>query len=146
MPHIYSDLEIISDVLGAIPDFLRRTSVTVGPCLVGAGAERFVFGTYAKMNCVISMRFHGNVCPIGLDMPTIGLSSYKKIRDLYSDLGIMDRVVDVNVDDLAAELAEKTIYMSGHSQEIHAQNLAINRRLATDMNGFLKNLSTFMHE
>jgi polysaccharide pyruvyl transferase WcaK-like protein len=88
MPHIYSDLELISSLLERLPEAIRRSKVSVGPCYSGMGTERTFFANYKMADLVVGMRFHANVCPIGMGTPTIGINSYKKIYDLYKELGI----------------------------------------------------------
>ena len=41
------------------------------------------------------MRFHANVCPIGLGTPTIGLVNYPQVKLLYEELNLENRFVDV---------------------------------------------------
>lgn len=95
-PHIYSDLMAINDLLEKIDDVYRRTRIIVAPFLTGEGSEKYIFGLYSKCEIIMGMRFHSNVCSISQNIPTIALSSYKKIDDLYSELELSDRVVNVN--------------------------------------------------
>ena len=95
-PHIYSDLRAINAVLEKIDNVNLRTRVMVAPYLIGEGSESFVFNMYSKCDLIIGMRFHTNVCAIARNLPTIGLSSYKKITYLYDELGLSDRVIDVD--------------------------------------------------
>lgn len=95
-PHIYSDLIAIYDLLEKILDKYRRTRVVVAPCLTGDGSDEYIFGLYKECDFVMGMRFHSNVCSIAQNIPTIALSSYKKIIDLYKEVDLCDRVVEVN--------------------------------------------------
>jgi polysaccharide pyruvyl transferase WcaK-like protein len=95
IPHIYSDLDAISDILNQIEDMNRRSRVTTAPYLNGEGAEKYIFDTYRKANIAVGMRFHTNVCSIGQQTPSIGLVSYPKVADLYEDLDIAQRTVDI---------------------------------------------------
>lgn len=144
MPHIYSDLGIIGDVLNTIPDYLRRNHVTVGPYLVGSGAEKLVFGTYGQADCVVAMRFHANVCPIGLNVPTIGLSSYKKIRDLYSELGIPERLLEEDDASLTGRLMEKTNTIITNNSQYRLENEFLLNQLDGQMAAFLKIFTFFI--
>ncbi len=96
IPHIYSDLTAISDLLNYLNDKHRRTRVKVAPYLTGRGSESYIFGLYQQCKCILGMRFHSNVCAIAHNIPTIALSSYKKINDLYRELSLEDRLVNVN--------------------------------------------------
>ncbi|WP_313345194.1 polysaccharide pyruvyl transferase family protein [Sedimentibacter sp.] len=95
-PHIYSDLGAIYDLLEKIEDKYRRTRFVVSPCLTGKGSEEYIFGLYKECDFIMGMRFHSNVCAIAQNIPTIGLCSYKKILDLYREVNLSDRVVEVN--------------------------------------------------
>ncbi len=95
-PHIYSDLLAIYDLMENIDDKYRRTRIVIAPCLTGQGADEYIFGLYKECEFIMGMRFHTNVCSIAQNIPTIALNSYKKIRDLYNELGLESRVVDVN--------------------------------------------------
>ena len=43
----------------------------------------------------LSMRFHANVCPIGMHIPTLGLMNYPQIRNLYDEIDQSQRSIDV---------------------------------------------------
>lgn len=108
MPHIYSDLEIISRIINELPDRIRRNRISVGPLLYGMGKEKIVFSYYKMADLVIGMRFHANVCAIGLGKKTIGISSYKKIEDLYRDLKNASQI-DINDKNFTERLIQLTI-------------------------------------
>lgn len=95
-PHIYSDLRAIADVLAELDTLFRRTRVTVAPLLHGFGSAEYIFDMYEACECTMGMRFHSNVPPIGLTVPSIGLSSYPQIKNLYTELGLTERAVCVN--------------------------------------------------
>ena len=95
-PHIYSDLSAIYHLLENIEDQYRRIRVVIAPCLTGEGSDEYIFGLYKECDFIMGMRFHSNVCAITQNIPTIGLSSYKKIIDLYNEIGLANRLVAVN--------------------------------------------------
>lgn len=95
-PHIYSDLLATYEVIEMIKDINRRTRVVVAPCLTGKFSDEYIFGLYKECEFILGMRFHSNVCSIAQEIPTIALSSYKKIDDLYLELDLSDRVIHVN--------------------------------------------------
>lgn len=106
-PHIYSDLIAIYDILEKIEDKYRRTRVVVSPYLTGEGSEEYIFGLYKECDFIMGMRFHSNVCAIAQNIPTIALSSYKKILDLYREVDLDDRVVEVNKVGFERSIREK---------------------------------------
>lgn len=95
-PHIFRDLDIISEVLGALADRLRRTRVVVAPYSSGPVAAAEIFEMYRRCDLVMAMRFHANVCPIGMGRQTLGLVCYRQIEKLYEELGQPDRGIDVS--------------------------------------------------
>lgn len=95
-PHIYSDLAAINDLLEKIEDTYRRIRVVVAPYLTGEGSDEYIFGLYKECDFIMGMRFHSNICAIAQNIPTIALCSYKKILDLYREVDLSDRVVEVN--------------------------------------------------
>jgi polysaccharide pyruvyl transferase WcaK-like protein len=143
MPHIYSDLHVMSEIVNALPEYIRRNSVTVGPYVSGPGSESIVFSTYQAASCAVSMRFHGNVVPIGLNVPTLGISTYRKISDLYRELGHAERVLDLGSDRFNDSLQEQTERMITCSREIRSENASINKELDVMMNRFLSELRSF---
>jgi polysaccharide pyruvyl transferase WcaK-like protein len=95
VPHIFRDLNVIHDVLDSLPDEVRRENVSVAPYLVGQKGQDYIFGLYKETDLVLGMRFHANVCAIGLNTPCIGLVNYRQIDELYNELEINQFKVDV---------------------------------------------------
>lgn len=109
IPHIFRDLNIISDVLGKTDDIYRRKQITVAPYLHGCGAQEYIFDLYKKCDLVLGTRFHANVCPIGLNTPTIGLVNYPQIQLLYEELGLTNRAVHIDQDGFEHALFDQII-------------------------------------
>lgn len=137
-PHIYSDLEAISDVIKNIDDKYRRYRITVAPYLNGKGAERYIFGLYKKCEVILGMRFHSNVCAIAQNTPTIALNSYKKIHDLYKELDLLDRLVNVNEEGFESLLDEKLNYTIQNKRKMSLNYQKINEDMLKNNNIFLK--------
>lgn len=107
MPHIFRDLQTISLVVSHLPDQLRRTRVAQGPYGTGNEAAKISFGMYATGDLVLGMRFHANVCSLGMGKETIGLNSYPQIQALYHELDQPDRLVDVDHPGFNERLTDK---------------------------------------
>lgn len=135
-PHIYSDLDAIADILSELNVLHRRTRVTTAPLLHGEGSEQYVFGSYQQCTLTLGMRFHSNVCPIGLNTPTIGLSSYPQIDNLYEELGISERVVDITRTGFERELYESITTTIDKQDAIRAEYSKINVELDTEIDAF----------
>lgn len=95
-PHIFRDIEIISQLMSQLPDRLRRTRLSVAPYGCGDQAALASLAIYASCDLVLAMRFHANVCPIGMGRQTIGLSCYPQIENLYKELNQPERAIDVS--------------------------------------------------
>jgi polysaccharide pyruvyl transferase WcaK-like protein len=96
VPHIFRDLDIIHTLLNALPDSIRRGSLSVAPYLVGQKGQDYIFDIYKKADLVLGMRFHANVCALGLGTPVIGLVNYRQIEKLFDEMGLNAFKVDVN--------------------------------------------------
>lgn len=108
IPHIYSDLNIISKCLAKIKDEYCRTRVTVSSCLNGELTDGLrVFSVYKQCDLVLGMRYHANIVPIGLNTPTLMLGTLDDQICLYSNLGIENRCVPVNKPQFEIGLKEK---------------------------------------
>lgn len=97
-PHILTDYKIIMDVLKSFSDKEIKYNVEIAPYLTGQNSEKDFFRNYLKCDLLTGLRFHTNVCGIALNIPTIGLKSYPKLSDLYDDIGLEERCLDVNSD------------------------------------------------
>lgn len=95
IPHIWRDVSLIADLLPLIPDKFIRRRVSIAPLIpVKAGLSYFL-NRYNQHDLVLGMRFHSNVCSIGMNTPTIGLLNYPQVAMLYEELQLQDRLVDV---------------------------------------------------
>ena len=103
-PHIFRDLHVIHKFISRVGVPYGRSRITVAPYAVGKRGQDYMFDAYRKCELVLGMRFHANVCPIGLDVPTIGLVSYPQIEQLYHELNLDDRAVRVNQEDFTGPL------------------------------------------
>jgi polysaccharide pyruvyl transferase WcaK-like protein len=95
-PHIFRDVSIINDVIGFLSDRLRRTRLAIAPYGSGDEAANTALSIYASCDLVLAMRFHANVCPLGMGKETLGLACYPQINNLYTELGQPDRAIDVS--------------------------------------------------
>ncbi len=136
IPHIYSDLEAISDVLNQMEKMNRRSRVTTAPYLNGEGAEKYIFDTYRKADVAIGMRFHTNVCSIGQKTPSIGLVSYPKVEDLYEEIDMPQRTVDLRKQGFNDELHSKIISSIENKQSIKKSYKSVNIKLKKSVHNF----------
>ncbi len=96
VPHIYDDLVFFSKLMHKVDDFLVRQRVTCAPYQNGSKTDgMYNFDVYKHCDMVIAMRYHANVVPIALGVPTIMLSAMDKCQELYRVLGLLDRCLDI---------------------------------------------------
>lgn len=96
VPHIFRDLDIIYTLMDKLPDSVRRGPIAVAPYLIGQKGQDYIFDIYGKADLVIGMRFHANVCGLGLGTPSIGLVNYRQIDKLYEEMLLDEYKVYVN--------------------------------------------------
>ena len=135
-PHIYSDLIAIYNLLEKIEDQYRRKRVVIAPCLTGEGSDEYIFGLYKECDFIMGMRFHSNVCAIAQNIPTIALSSYKKINDLYREVGLSDRVVEVNKYGFEKRIREKIKSTIMNLEDIRSSYSIVNKNIYQESGEF----------
>ena len=96
-------------------------------------SSRFIFDLYRKCDVVLGMRFHANVCPIGLGVPTIGLVTHPQVENLYREVGMPERAVRADADDLAGRLREMIEDAFVNRRNITARYNALRARLEKEM-------------
>jgi polysaccharide pyruvyl transferase WcaK-like protein len=95
MPHIWRDSALIAQLLPMIPDPYLRRRVAVGRLEPSEPGLAGFLKSYRGFDLVLGMRFHANVCPIGMGVPARGLLNYPQVERLYEEIGMADRLVDV---------------------------------------------------
>lgn len=97
VPHIFKDYELISEICKNVNDKLLRTRITCAPCLNGTETDGlYNFDIYKNAILSIGMRYHANVCPIGMNIPTIGICTIEPHIKLYEDIGLSRRCIKAN--------------------------------------------------
>jgi polysaccharide pyruvyl transferase WcaK-like protein len=136
VPHIPEDLAIIARFMQKVgPPFCRKR-ITVAPYIHGEAAQGYVFDLYSKCDAVIGMRFHANVCPIGLGVPTIGLITYPQVENLYQELGMPERSLRADADDFQQRVGEMIEDMFVNGAAITDRYRMLTARLEEDVSRF----------
>ncbi len=115
VPHIARDVELVARFLHTLPDKVVRKSVRVAPLLLGHAGATKIFDLYRQSDVVLGMRFHANVCPIGMGRPTIGLGCYGQVFELYGELGLEAMCHDVRVPGFRETLTDRILECAGAS-------------------------------
>jgi polysaccharide pyruvyl transferase WcaK-like protein len=106
IPHIWRDCTLIAQLLPMFPDPYLRRRIAVSRLEANeAGLEDFL-DTYRSFDLVLGMRFHANVCPIGMCVPSRGLLSYPQVEHLYEELEMNDRPIEVRYAGFGTRLVE----------------------------------------
>ncbi|KQX19533.1 MULTISPECIES: polysaccharide pyruvyl transferase family protein [unclassified Sphingomonas] len=144
VPHIFRDLEIISEVIGHLGDRLRRTRLSVAPYGSGNRAALGALRIYEQSDAVLAMRFHANICPIGLGRQTIGLNCYPQIANLYSELGQPDRALDISRPGFSAALTSVALDALDAPDRFLASPAAANARVFDLREAFEPKISAWL--
>jgi polysaccharide pyruvyl transferase WcaK-like protein len=140
VPHIYSDLVFINDMLQIMNDEDRRIRVSVAPLLHGKHSFREVMSIYSNAELVLANRFHANVCSIGLGVPTIGLMNYRQIDELYKEIDSTS-IVDIRNENFSSDLLRLSKIMLNAKPE---ENSHIIVRLQAEYEIFINSLFSWL--
>jgi polysaccharide pyruvyl transferase WcaK-like protein len=128
-----------------IPDPYLRRRVAVGRLDSGETGLASFLQSYRDFDLVLGMRFHANVCPIGMGVPTRGLLNYPQVERLYEELDLHDRLVDVRVAGFGKSLVDAVLSDLADLQtqrRVCAERVA---RLTEQANETLKSLAAWLH-
>lgn len=129
VPHIPSDLQAISDVLNAVQDYNCRRNITIAPYLNGiATPGEYLVDLYRKSAVAVGMRYHSNICSIAMHTPTIGIVTLKKHVELYRNIGMDDRLFNVNENSFSEKLYERLIWSIENRDLLTEQNALLVRK------------------
>lgn len=94
VPHIKSDVEIMENVVREIKDNDKVEIIE----LVESPEEflQIVNSIYAKSDFNICVRFHANIISLLNSKKTIAINTYDKIHDLYTDIELVDNLVEAD--------------------------------------------------
>ena len=129
-PHIFRDLAVYADLLTLMPDQLRRDQVRVAAYDSGQAAAAAAFGEYAASDAVLGMRFHANVVPLGLGVPTLGLYCYDQVARLYDELEAPRSVIDVRHPGFGDEIVSRLGTLLSRPESQRTMTDAIRKRVA----------------
>lgn len=134
VPHIYSDMGIISKVLEKMPDECRRKQVSVAPYVNGSPGWHEVFDIYQKADLVIGMRFHSCVVPLGQGTPVIGIATHHKVNGLFEDMQLLDDCISLTPGWQARlmECAERVLNRREQVNKVAVQRLSQRRKELRD--------------
>ena len=136
-PHAYQDIGTIGILLNKIEDKYKRERIEVAPLFSEAQSFGQIFDLYRICDCVIGMRFHTNVCCIGMNIPTIGLAGHEQISGLYNELGLLDRCIKLDNIHFVSELTNKLNITMKYKDKINEDYKKINKIFNKNTNQYL---------
>jgi len=86
VPHIYSDVLAIAELMDYLPESYLRSKVVIAPSWQGDSATNFIFNIYKNSKLVIASRYHANICSLKFGVQTIGLSPLRRIEYVHNTL------------------------------------------------------------
>lgn len=127
VPHIYSDLKAISELMSFLDDSLIRNFISVAPCVQYDDGAREVFSIYKKSSLVIASRLHANVCCLSMGVPVIGLGVLDRVRYLYDYLDVPDLCVMLDADFQRNMISKIDFILLGGKKELQSTLLEARR-------------------
>lgn len=145
LPHMYLDLQPIIDVMGYIDDYLIRKRITVAPLLSGNITDgTYIFNLYSQLDIILGMRFHSNVCAIGQNIPNIGIITYPKHGELFDEIGLKDRSIEIKDKEFFYKINDKLNIDLKNIKSIRDRYKKINLELLEKTNIFLEDFITML--
>ncbi len=107
-PHLVRDLTVNGQFISSIERGFSRFSFNSTGIQRGVEAARNFFDIYKKASLIIGMRGHSVICGVGLNTPTIALTSHSKVKGFMEKVGLSDRIIDIS-DPRIVERLEKMV-------------------------------------
>ena len=129
--HIWKDLILINDLFKSLKDEYLRKQVFLEKLEPNIKGLNDFLDSYTNYDLVLGMRFHANVCPIGIGTPTIGLVNYPQVKLLYEELNLENRFVDVREKGFKEKIIENSKIDLANSDSIKIKYKKIKEDLNT---------------
>lgn len=147
VPHIYRDIEVGFQMINELDFPINRRATTAAPYLSGFKGKDYIVDLYKKCDLTIGMRFHANICPIGLGTPSIGLETFPILGPLYKSLGIAEQnIIAYHTDDLEERLYNKIKNTLKNSASVRKQYSDIKNNLNSDIETVFERLSRMISQ
>jgi hypothetical protein len=135
-PHVFSDLGIIADLLEIIPDQIRRNMTSVAAFGSTQREIRNILESYGHIDIMLGMRFHANVLPLSLGIPTIGLATYPQILKLYKEIEMENWVINCHDEGWEKRAIEKFQEFEEHRTQVELAFSNVQLRIARQRTDF----------
>lgn len=135
LPHVYDDINLSLEVAKGLEnaevlDFSKYAFDHTYEAL----------GVYKHASFVLAMRGHGQIIPLGFNVPVISLENHDKHRGLMEKYGLGEYNVNVLSQNFSSELLNLINKLIKNREEIYEHTLDTNRTLWNDSIGKLKSI------
>lgn len=133
-------------VFNAVQDYNCRRNITIAPYLNGiATPGEYLVDLYRKSAVAVGMRYHSNICSIAMHTPTIGIVTLKKHVELYRNIGMDDRLFNVNENSFSEKLYERLIWSIENRDLLTEQNALLVRKLEQKSVGYYEKIAQLLY-
>ncbi len=144
IPHIYRDIEAAYHFIHRMGFPYARRRIAMAPYLSGRPGQDYVFDLYRKCALSIGMRLHANVVPIGLGVPSIGLSTFPMTADVYRECGIPERALDPGAADFEDRLRTLIADSLADPEPVRRRYAEVRARLVEQARNFHRRIATLL--
>ncbi|MDP3661504.1 MAG: polysaccharide pyruvyl transferase family protein [bacterium] len=116
-PHYFDDYTIISKFIPFCPiKFPHQNIVSTG--MLRVSQTPYFYDLYAQADVALSMRVHSMSPAIGLETPTIALTSQTRMTTFLYDAGLSDFGIDIFDARFKEKLIERLSFIDAHRDEV----------------------------
>nr|WP_299034095.1 polysaccharide pyruvyl transferase family protein [uncultured Tenacibaculum sp.] len=134
-PHVFDDVEISKQIANGI----ENTEVLNFGDYAFEHSDKMI-GYYKYAEFVVAMRGHGQIIPIGFNVPVIALENHPKHRGLMEEFNLLDYNVRVDNDDFQNELLEKISLLEEKRNILIEKFVGINKELISQSNSKMQEI------
>ncbi len=140
-PHIWSDLNIIGDILSILPDDIRREKIIVSQLCCFKKHEDTIFNDYLKCDYILATRFHSNIVSLINHIPTIAMVNCNQIAGLYKEIGLEKFTLDTRKKNFSEDAINKLKYLQNNKEEFYEQNRITMNNIESDLEAIKTSLA-----
>lgn len=144
--HIPKDFFVSSKILNSLKDEFARERTIFAPYLQGDEGAQKIFGLYKACDLMLANRFHANVVPLSMGIPTVGLSNYIQIENLYRDLELDDNLVDISNSGFGPKLVEVATRLLSKNPDDIVRGQNVIRKVKSEADASLHFLASWVHK
>ncbi len=137
VPHVFDDIEISNEVASGIDN-----SLVLDFSKYAFDHTYDALGIYKDAEFVLAMRGHGQIIPLGFNVPVISLENHDKHRGLMENYGLGQYNVNILDDNFSENLKKLTNNLINNIQNIKEYTVKKNEELLEDSIDKLLNIES----